>query len=81
MVKTILHSNRLLRFSRLSLSLGLSLLEKTLLLGCFVLRPVLEENLQERSCCNFKDIVLKTAKRATTKGKEMGKDLSSCQGS
>lgn len=45
MVKTILHNIWLLRFNRFALSLRLSLLEKTLLLGRLVLRPILEENL------------------------------------
>lgn len=53
MVETILHDNWLLRFNSLSFSLSLSLLEKTLLLGCLVLRPVLEQNLEQRSRCEI----------------------------
>ena len=50
MVKAVFDNNGLLGFRRLSLSFSLSLLDKSLFLGGFVLWPVLEKDLEQAGC-------------------------------
>jgi hypothetical protein len=47
MVNAILHNHRLLRLQGLTLSLGLSLVQKSLLLSSLVLRTVLQQQLEQ----------------------------------
>ena len=52
MVKSIFHNNWFLRLRSFSFSLSLGLFQETFLLGCLVLWPVLEEQLEQICCCN-----------------------------